>query len=251
MGIRFSLVVPLWNEGGNVVALVQMLAASPLVAAGRMAEAILVNNCSSDDTGPILDRLAGEHSWIRVAHLPRNLNYGGGIYEGCRYAREDFIAFIPGDLQYSAKDLERVVAHLELAVAVRGHHRVLAKGWRTRRLDPGSMQFVSSVYTGINNAVLGLRVHDVNGLPKVFHRDLLDALPQTRMVTFVFDAQLLFVALNLGWDIEEVEVTFHARRAGVSSWSGRRIRVYLTALRQLFQVRRLRNAPGVKLPPVA
>jgi hypothetical protein len=93
------------------------------------------------------------------------------------------------------------------------------------------------VYTGIANLILGIRVQDVNGLPKAFHRSLLSHLPEERMKTFVLDAQIIYVARKIGWAVEEVDVTFHARRAGVSSWSGKRIKTYLRSIRQLWRVR--------------
>lgn len=242
--MQLSVVVPLWNESGNIPALVEMMAASAPVAAGEL-ELVLVNNGSADDSGTLIDAAAGRYPWIVPVHLPSNLNYGGGIYEGARYASHAHVGFIPGDLQYSAEDLARVwTAYKETPQAP-----CLLKGRRTTRLDPLSTRVVSSVYSRIANLILGTRVHDINGLPKIFARQLLDELPDERMTTFVLDAQLLAVATRLGWTIREVPVTFHARRAGVSSWSGRRLRVYLRSFRQLLTVRRLAGAPGVPMLP--
>jgi hypothetical protein len=57
------------------------------------------------------------------------------------------------------------------------------------------------------------------------------------MINFVLDAQLMYCARRSGWDIDEIDVTFHRRASGVSSWSGRRVRVYLRSLRDLVRVR--------------
>lgn len=240
--MKLSVVVPLWNEGRNVTALVDMIAPCRLVRDGAL-ELVLVNNGSADDTGALVDAAAAHHSWIRAVHLPQNLNYGGGIYEGARYASHAHIGMLPGDLQYSADDLVKVWDAYRAAPT----HPLLAKGWRTTRLDPLSTRIVSAVYSRLANAILGTRVRDINGLPKIFPRGLLDALPAERMVTFVFDAQLLFTATRLGWPIHETEVTFHARRAGVSSWSGKRLRVYARSFVQLVRVARLGGAPGVPM----
>lgn len=242
--MKLSVVVPLWNEGGNVPALVEMMAQSSLVSAGEL-QLILVNNGSDDDTGSLVDQAAERYPWIVPVQLPANLNYGGGIYEGARHASHPHVGFLPGDLQYTAADLACVWNDYK----TQSDSKCLAKGWRTRRLDPWSTRVVSVLYTWIANLLLGTSVHDINGLPKIFGRALFDALPAERMTTFVLDAQLLFVATRLGWTIKETPVTFHARRAGVSSWSGRRIRVYLRSLGQLLAVRRLAKAPGVRMMP--
>jgi glycosyltransferase involved in cell wall biosynthesis len=239
---KLSVIVPLWNEGRNVTAFVDMIVPCRLVRDSAL-ELVLVNNGSADDTGALVDAAAAQHPWIHAVHLPQNLNYGGGIYEGARYASHPHLGMLPGDLQYSADDLVKVWD----AYCAAPTHPLLAKGWRTTRLDPLSTRIVSAVYSRLANAILGTSVRDINGLPKIFPRALLDALPAERMVTFVFDAQLLFTATRLGWLIHETEVTFHARRAGVSSWSGKRMRVYARSFMQLLRVSRLGGAPGVPM----
>jgi glycosyltransferase involved in cell wall biosynthesis len=235
-----SVVIPLWNEAENIEALIAMLASSRTIREGQ-GEAVLVDNGSQDATGALLREYAARNQWISPIHLPENLNYGGGLLEGASRSHGRIVCFMPGDLQYLSPDLDSVV---ERAVTLReAGRKTLVKGNRIRRLDPGSMQFVSSVYTRIANLVLGLGVEDVNGLPKAFDRALLAYLPSQRMKTFVLDAQLIYVARRAGWDVEEVDVTFHARRAGVSSWSGRRLQTYARSVRQLWQVRSAGTAP--------
>jgi glycosyltransferase involved in cell wall biosynthesis len=231
---KVSIVIPLWNEAENIDALVAMLASSRVIGDGQ-GETVLVDNGSRDATGTLLREHAARNSWILPIYLSENLNYGGGLLEGAARSRGRFVCFMPGDLQYLAPDLDSVV---ERAIALQESGRkALVKGNRIRRLDSGSMRFVSSVYTRIANLLLGLDVEDVNGLPKAFDRSLLAYLPTQRMKTFVLDAQLIYVARRAGWDVEEVDVTFHARRAGVSSWSGRRLQTYMRSVRQLWQVR--------------
>lgn len=247
-GIRLSIIVPLWNEAGNIDDLVDMLASLNIVREGE-CEAVLVNNGSTDHTGDLLNSWSQKYpDWIKAVHLPENLNYGGGIYEGCRHARGKVICYVPGDLQYLGDDLNKIIVRV-LDCDSAGKCNVLVKGNRTTRMDAGNFQFVSNVYTKIASLVLGLRVTDVNGLPKAFDRSLLDLLPNTLLKTFVFDAQLLFTARRNGWDIEELDVTFHARRAGISSWSGRRLKVYLRSLVDLWVVRHAAREEPVPLLP--
>lgn len=231
--LAVSVVIPLWNEAGNIDGLVAMLAASRTIRE-HGGQAVLVDNGSRDATGRMLADHAARNAWIAPVYLDTNLNYGGGLLEGASRSQGRIVCFMPGDLQYLAPDLDAVVERL---MALPNSGRVLVKGNRITRLDSGGMRFVSSVYTHIANLLLGLRVADVNGLPKAFDRSLLAHLPSERMTTFVLDAQLIHVARQAGWDVEEVDVTFHARRAGVSSWSGRRIQTYIRSIRQLWKVR--------------
>ncbi|MDC0985829.1 glycosyltransferase family 2 protein [Alphaproteobacteria bacterium] len=242
--LKFSLIVPLWNEGKNVVDLVDMIADSSLPADG-LGELILVNNGSTDDTGKYVNAGAAKHSWIVPVHLDQNLNYGGGVYEGFKYATNDILAYIPGDLQVMADDVLKVWKTYSDGIGDKNN--LFVKGNRTVRHDPFQTQFISAVYTILANIVLGLRVKDVNGLPKLFHRSLMDLVPTVRMKTFVFDSQIISLARVNGWTIKEVPVTFHSRREGLSSWSNKRMQVYITIFKQLIELRTLRYTKGVKL----
>ncbi len=230
---KLSLVVPLWNEEKNVDALVEMLSGSQLFSNG-LSEVILVNNGSSDSTGELVESAARRHSWIVGVHLKENLNYGGGIYEGCKVAKSDYLGYIPGDLQVSAED---VLAVWQEVLRREHSERIFFKGRRVQRFDGWNTRIVSVFYTILGNLILWVGAKDINGLPKIFHRGLLKNIIGKRAQNFVFDAQLIFSAKQIGWGLIEVPVTFYARRKGVSSWSGKRFKTYLETLKVLFYIR--------------
>lgn len=242
--MKFSLIIPLWNEGNNVAELIRVIADSELSQIG-MAELILVNNGSSDNTGALVDEGARHHSWIVPVHLEQNQNYGGGVYEGFKRARSNLLCYIPGDLQVMPDDVIKV--YQSFSASLGSKSKLFVKGNRTVRYDPFQTQLVSRAYTFLANMILDLRIKDVNGLPKMFHRSLLDLVPTERMKTFVFDSQIISLARTNDWVIEEVPVTFHNRREGVSSWSRKRMQIYVQVFRQLLKLRTLRHAPGVPL----
>jgi NDP-sugar pyrophosphorylase family protein/quercetin dioxygenase-like cupin family protein len=240
---QLGVVIPLWNEEKNIDKLVEMIARSDLLNMG-LKEVILVNNASIDRTGGLIEKWKEKYPWIKTLHLEKNQNYGGGIFEGMKISTAEALSFIPGDLQISASDLAKVwAAYLSKSKK----QSVLFKGMRTVRKDGISTKIVSRVYTFLSNRLLNLGVNDINGLPKVFNRKLLDSLPQEKMKTFVFDAQILYTAKLNGWDIVEVPVTFHARREGVSSWSGKRIKTYIESFKQL---KRLKNLTYPTTPTI-
>ena len=242
--MNFSLVIPLWNEEANILELVRAISESGLPCLG-MKELILVNNGSSDDTGRLIDISALHYSWILPVHLEKNHNYGGGVYEGFKRAHADIFCYIPGDLQVMPDDVIKV--RNAFFSKYPKEPKLFTKGFRVTRHDPMQTRVVSRVYTFLANLVLDLRVQDVNGLPKMFHRDLIDLVPTERMKTFVFDTQILSLARINNWMIEEIPVVFHGRRQGISSWSQKRIRVYMEVFFQIVRLRALRHMPGVPL----
>ncbi len=242
---NFSLVIPLWNEGENITQLVEHIHRSGLPEKG-MTELIAINNGSTDQTAELLEQLSDQYNWLIPVHLKDNLNYGGGVYEGMKYTCEDTVCYVPGDLQVMPDDIEKV--HRIFSETENKHpEKLFVKGQRTVRHDPLQTRIVSRVYTMLGNLILGLDVRDVNGLPKMFHRSLLDTVPEQRMVTFIFDSQLIYLARRNKWHILEVPVTFHSRREGISSWSGKRLKVYVEVFRQLIALRSLKSEPGIPL----
>jgi glycosyltransferase involved in cell wall biosynthesis len=235
-----SLIVPLFNEQANVRNLVERVLHSGLPESG-LAELILVENGSRDDTRRIVRELAASHSLIKPTYLDSNEGYGGGVYRGLRAATSDVVGYMPGDLQVTPEDVLKVWrASQELMRG--GVARYLAKGVRTQRHDGLQTIIPSYVYTALGNAMLGLRVRDINGLPKLFTRELVDRIPERRMQSFTFDAQLLALACHDGYELREVSVCFHARRQGVSSWGAKRIRTYAQAVKDLMLLRRAQRS---------
>jgi glycosyltransferase involved in cell wall biosynthesis len=231
---QLQIIVPLWNEEKNIPNLLAMFDKSPLVQ-NKILSFILVNNGSTDNSKEILETLCQSRPWIHVLNLPENQNYGGGILQGLKQSNSTFIGFIPGDLQVHISDVEKIWDEICIC---KDNETTLFKGYRTLRMDGKNTQFVSKVYTKLANKILDIKVKDINGLPKIFHLNLLSLLATEVMKTFVLDAQIIATAHHHGWKIQEVPVTFHARREGVSSWSGKRMRVYIQSLKMLLTLRR-------------
>jgi glycosyltransferase involved in cell wall biosynthesis len=240
--LRFDLVVPLYNEERNVRKLIADIVDSNLPSLG-LANAVLVNNGCKDGTAAILRELSERHLWIRVVTLPANVLYGGGVQEGLRATTSEYVGIIPGDNQVAPSDLLKVWNELQNIVGLSGERHVLVKGWRTHREDGFGIRLASFVYSRLANVVLGLGLRDINGQPKLFHRSLLDLLPEETLRTFTFDAQLLDNAHQAGWKMAEVPVRFLARREGVSSWSSNRLRTYRETALQLLKLRHMRALP--------
>lgn len=240
-----DLVIPLYNEVDNVESLVRAIAESGLPSIG-LSRAFLVDNGSADGTGEVVDRLAAELPWVQPIHLEHNRGYGGGIRYGLERTTADYVAYIPGDNQVSAHDLERVWSETLRRHADHAREPLMIKGWRQTRHDARSMRFVSRIYTLLSNLILALEVRDVNALPKCFDRRLLARLPTDCYRSFTFEAQLLLTARLAGYEIHEIPVTFHDRRSGVSSWSGKRFATYWRTFWQMYLLRA--SASGNRIP---
>ena len=96
----------------NAAAYLDEAVSSILDQTFRDFEFIIINNGSTDDTGPILDKYQKLDSRIRVYYheqqgLARALNYG------CRLARGQYIALMDADDISYAQRLEKQLEYIE------------------------------------------------------------------------------------------------------------------------------------------
>lgn len=98
--VSLTVVVPTFNEGGNVPELVDRLA----VALRRYDAELLFVDDSTDDTPDIIEDIAISASVpVRVHHRDQNDRIGGlsgAVVAGIREAKHDIVVVIDGDLQH-------------------------------------------------------------------------------------------------------------------------------------------------------
>ncbi|TKB76012.1 MAG: glycosyltransferase, partial [Nitrospira sp.] len=134
-----SVVVPIKDERDNLVPLLEGLLtvmSSHAASQTRPFEIIFVDDGSTDGSSDELDRLAGQHSQIRVFHLDRNYGKTCALDAGFKQSSGDIIIQIDGDLQQDSADILKLIPHTET--------HDLVCGWRLERQD-GLVKKISSL----------------------------------------------------------------------------------------------------------
>ena len=110
----FSVIVPAYNEGASIAAVLDRLIASlTALEAEYEIELIVVNDGSSDDTGAVLDSFLRERPGsIRLCNHERNKGLEAAILTGCRAATTDTIVLLDADLSYAPEIVAPLVACL-------------------------------------------------------------------------------------------------------------------------------------------
>lgn len=108
--LALSVVVLAYNEVDNLPQAVSELL-DELTQRADDWELILVDDGSSDGTGPLADRLAEGHARVRVVHHAQNLGLGGGYRTGFREARGRWLTFFPADGQFPAQIISAFYKH--------------------------------------------------------------------------------------------------------------------------------------------
>jgi dolichol-phosphate mannosyltransferase len=207
MSPRYSLVIPLFNEAGNVLEVVES-AVRVLAAQGKPFEIVLVNDASTDGTGAEIAAAAARWPACRELRLSSHLGQAAALYAGLNLAQGERILTMDGDGQNDPGDFP---ALLELVDSGRFD---LACGWRIDRQDSPLRRAMSRLANTVRRAVLGDGIHDAGCQLRVMRREVLSALRPMDLLQAFIPA----LAVAAGFRVGEMPVRHHPRRRGRSKY---------------------------------
>lgn len=115
---HYVVITPVRNEEKYIEATIASMAYQEI----RPCEWIIVNDGSSDNTGPIIDEAAGRLSWIKPIHRgDRGFRHAGtGVMESFREGYEaltchawNYIVKMDGDLKFDSRYFRQCFAHFD------------------------------------------------------------------------------------------------------------------------------------------
>jgi len=107
--VTFSFVVPVYNEQEGLEAFYARLTAAA-EGLGEPYEIIFVNDGSTDETGAILRRLAGEDIRVRAVEFSRNFGHQLALTAGYDHAGGRAVISLDGDCQHPPELIGQLVA---------------------------------------------------------------------------------------------------------------------------------------------
>jgi dolichol-phosphate mannosyltransferase len=234
------VIVPTYNERANLEPLVSAVR-SVLDECAPEHRVLIVDGGSSDGTGTLADRLAGNDAHVEVLHEPAKRGLGRAYVAGFKRALSKGAALL---IEMDA-DFSHDPAYLpQLINAARDADLVLG----SRYVPDGGVQNWGAVRRLVSRggcwyarAVLGVDVRDLTGGFKCFRSSVLEALDldSVRSEGYAFQVELTYRALDAGFRVVEIPIVFSERELGHSKMS-RRI-----MLEAIWMVPRLRfTRPG-------
>lgn len=204
-----SVVVPVYNEEGNVAALVR-----EIVQALRGVtdfEIVFVDDCSTDGTLAALTSLRHEVPELRIVRHVQNAGQSTATRNGVKHARGAWIATLDGDGQNDPADIPKLLAMRDQSPA----DVKLFAGWRVERKDTGSKRWASKIANAIRSRMLRDSTPDTGCGIKLFEREAFLDLPY-------FDHMHRYLPALMqraGWKTVSVPVNHRPRGAGVSKYN--------------------------------
>ena len=132
-----------------------------------------------------------------------------GIINGLKIASGEYVGFMCGDGQIKPEDVIRVYREIEQG------NCDLAKVKRVSRENGLLRKMVSLVYNHLFRLMFRVASRDINGIPKVFHKDWLERFHLTAKDWFI-DAEIMIKAKYLNLKVGEIPVEFLRREKGRS-----------------------------------
>jgi glycosyltransferase involved in cell wall biosynthesis len=219
--MRLSVVVPCFNEEGNIAQVVGQATEVGRSLASEL-EIIVVDDGSTDDTARVLDDLRQRILELSIVRHPRNRGYGAAVRSGLDRASMDYVFLTDGDGQFDLTELPRAVGLLR-------DHDVVA-GYRAHRQDGWWRSLWGRAWTSLVNRVFGLEVRDANCAFKLLPQSLLRS-SALRSEGALISAELLSEARRFDLRVGECPVTHYPRQTGIQT--GASLRVVATAFLEL------------------
>lgn len=198
-----SIIVPARNEAGQIATCVRSLLAQDY----PRFEVIAVDDCSEDETGKILDRLAEADRRLTVVHgraLPEGwMGKAHAIYQGYRIAKGDWLLFTDADTEHAPFLLSGVMALILDSPAsfatVLGRQRSTSIGVYLANLAVFTYIFMVSDRRGFRDPKS--RQSLVNGQYLIFSREAYEAVGMHEAVRQYSstDVSLGYLAKLNGW----------------------------------------------------
>ncbi len=207
--MKLSILMPVYNERTVVERCISQVLTAPLPE-NMERELVIVDDCSTDGTSEILERLAAAFpQQIRLCRHPFNRGKGAAIRTAIEKACGDFSLIQDADLEYDPTEYPRLLRPLldGHADAVFGS-RYMA-GEQTRVLLFWH-SMINKGLTLVSNMFCNLNLTDMETCYKVFRTDLLKSIP-IRSDRFGFEPEIVMKSAKRKLRIYEVPISYHGR----------------------------------------
>lgn len=196
MNHSLSIVVPALNEEKNLRRTINTIVQA-LQEESCDYEIIIINDGSTDNTGPLADTLAKENQNIRTIHHSKPQGRGATLNEGLSLANNDLLTWINGKCDTTASEFRKLISHAgqaDLIISYQNntHERPLVRATLSR------------LYVFLLNHLFGLGLKYYNGstlVPKHCFNKI-----HVKTSSYAYEAELLIKLLNRGHSYVEVGV---------------------------------------------
>lgn len=109
--MKLSIIIPVFNEKNTVEKILDRL--KLLTNADFEKEIIVVDDCSTDGTGNLLQNIGTKYGFVLLRHA-KNMGKGAAIKTALEKASGDYVIFQDADLEYDPKEYQRLIEAINI-----------------------------------------------------------------------------------------------------------------------------------------
>ncbi|OGW34791.1 MAG: UDP-4-amino-4-deoxy-L-arabinose-oxoglutarate aminotransferase [Nitrospirae bacterium GWD2_57_9] len=207
MRLDVSIVIPVYNEQENLLALFERLTAV-MDRLGRRFELIFTNDGSRDRSGEMLQEFQRlRPAEVRVIDFNGNFGQHMAIMAAFERVRGEVVVTLDADLQNPPEEIPKLLA------AIDAGHDVVG-GYRKNRQDSFFRTYASRIINGLRAKITNIRMKDQGCMLRAYRRSIIDSIVASQENSTFIPA----LAYSFAVKPAEVEVEHAARAAGESKY---------------------------------
>ncbi|HEX5511355.1 MAG TPA: polyprenol monophosphomannose synthase, partial [Actinomycetales bacterium] len=191
------------------------------------ADVLVVDDASPDGTGDLADEIAATDPSVHVLHRAGKEGLGAAYVAGFRWGLErgyDVLVEMDADGSHAPEELPDL-----LDAVTHGADVVLGSRWVTGGAVvnwPRHREVLSRGGNLYTRWVLGIPLHDATGGFRAYRREVLEKIGLDGVASqgYCFQVDLAWRAVQLGYRVVEVPITFVERTQGRSKMTGAIVR---------------------------
>ena len=241
---RTLVIIPTYNEIENLP-----LVLGRVHAARPNTDVLIVDDGSPDGTGKLADELSlADPDRVHVMHRTVKDGLGAAYLAGFAWGlgrQYSVLVEMDADGSHAPEQLHRLLdavdAGADLVIGSRYVPGGTVRNWPWRRL---ALSKTANTYSRV---LLGADIHDITAGYRAYRREVLEKIDLSAVDSkgYCFQIDLTWRAIQNGFKVVEVPITFTERELGVSKMSGSNIREAMVKVAQWGIGGRVDRARGV------
>ena len=203
--MKLSIVIPCYNEEKTLKKLIEKVLKFKL----NEKEILIIDDCSTDSSKQIIEKLATENKEIKYFFLKQNQGKGGALRKGFKEANGDLILIQDADLEYDPKDYPTLLKPFEETDAdivygsrfLGGEYIRLHFFWHT---------LANKLLTLATNIMTNLNMSDMETGFKVFKRSVIQSI-EIKENSFGIEPEITVKLARKKYIFYEVPISYKGR----------------------------------------
>ena len=203
---RLSLVVPAYNEERFIEEVLRQTLELPF----EDVEVVVVDDGSQDRTAEIVAGLAESRQALRLVRHPVNRGKGAAVRTGLAATTGDIVVIQDADLEYSPKDVPKLIAPIAGGVADVVYGSRLRGGGEPQRAHLFWHYVGNRALTLLTNLLFNTTISDMEVGYKAFRGELVRSI-SLRSEDFRFEPEISAKVLRRGVRLYELPISYYGR----------------------------------------